>query len=179
MLRYHVHRFLQPCSRFVAKTSRSRVYRPGSGSPSCWSGGIRAADMEGSRRNLHSGPAQSAHCTPHSGHLSRRGCRADLLRQRGRTPIYNGAGMHRDPLGREIRISQNALTRSSGGKSPYASRTSRIRAAEARSSTPKRTSSRRARPTLAAPPPPPSTMTSSRAGSSTASGWRASGSRRR
>ena len=54
--------------------------------------------MERSRRNLYSRSAQSAHCASHPGHLSRRVRRADLLRQRGRTPLYNGTGTHRNHL---------------------------------------------------------------------------------
>ena len=67
----------------------------------------------------------------------------------------------------------NRSTRSSGGKFPYESRTSRIHAAVARSSTLRRTSSQRARcPTLA---PPPSSKASSQAGWSTAPVYRVNG----
>jgi hypothetical protein len=69
-----------------------------------------------------------------------------------------------------------ALTRSFGGKSPYASRTSKIHTAGARSSTQRRTSSWRAHcPTLA---PLPSSKACSRMGSSTAQGYRVNGSLR-
>jgi hypothetical protein len=55
---------------------------------------------------------------------------------------------------REKLIYNKTLARSFGGKYPYASRTSKIPSAGARSSTQKRTSSRRARcPTLAPPLP--------------------------